>query len=516
MNTINNIEQYHNFLETLDSRNFKDENKRETNPNVNIYFDALEKYIISRFYPRVLFALGIRAKTGGTIYQVNYGARKEEEEYVPMFEKLDIKSYTIRCNNITKAISVIKAIFLILRNLPLEKLLKYKVHGVEVGTAMCDQLIRARADLDTVEKLKWNMFREVYGTIKLALTVDKRFKKIPPTYYFTQELGYNYKVIIDFVGKYGGKVTQVTAEGRIDDWVEPKDRPYYTNASWKRSTVKLIKEADKTDFISVVDNYYTNRRQGKVDWGGMEARLAFSGKDIVTKDDWLKKNNVDKSKKNVCVMCHCMSDNSTTSEEGLYPDYFHWVVDTLRIISSIKNVNWIMKAHPSRKHYGEGDRIYDIFRKYGTAENIYVLEDRINSNIVFDLADVILTVRGSAGLEYSSAGIPVIVAGKGFYDGFGFTIEPKSIKEYETVLRNIDKIEPLSDEQITMAKKVSWAYINLYKAFDETDKVLTQAIKTDFPYTGQNDIVFKNLIDLYNKGITYKDSYFYKAGFESV
>lgn len=516
MNTINNIEQYNKFLETLDSANANESNKPKIQPNINIYFDALEKYIISRFYPRMLFALGIRDKVGGTIYQLNYGAKNEEKEYAPMFKKLDIQNYTIRCNNFTKAISVFKAIFLILRNLPLEKLLKYKVCGVEVGTAMCDQLIRAREDLDTVERLKWNMFREVYGTIKLALTVDKRFKKVPPTYYFTQELGYNYKVIIDFVGKYGGKVTQVTAEGRIDDWVEPNNRPYYTNSSWKRSIEKGIKESEKIDFISIVDNYYENRRKGKASWGGMEASLAFSDKDIVSKDDWIERNKVDKTKKNICIMCHCMSDNSTTSEAGLYPDYYHWVVDTLRIISKIKNVNWILKAHPSRKYYGEGDRIYNLFRKFGDEENIYILDDSLNSNIVFDLADAIVTVRGTAGLEYSSEGIPVIIAGKGFYDGFGFTIEPKTVKEYEKILENCDKIKPLSVEQIVMAKRVSWAYINLYKAFDETDKILTQAIKTEFPYIGQTDIVFKNLIELYYRGITYKDSYFYKAGYESV
>lgn len=513
MKTINDSEQYNNFLKTLGTK--KNDNV-EPNTSVNIYFDALEKYIISRFYPRVLFALGIRAKTGGTIYQVNYGAKDEEEEYAPMFEKLKIKHYTVSCSTFLKGVAFLKAILLIFRHLPLEKLLKYKVRGVEIGTAMCDQIIRARGDLDTIERLKFNMFREVFGTIRLALSVDKQFKKVPPTYYLSQELGYNYKVIIDFVGKYGGKVTQVTAEGRIDDWVEPQTRPYYTNSSWKRSVVKALKEVDKTDYVSTVDDYFDNRRKGIASWGGTEALLAFSGKTIISRVDWLEKNNVDKTKKNICIMCHCMSDNSTTSEEGLYPDYYHWVVDTLRIISNIKNVNWILKAHPSRKLYGEGDRIYDTFRKYGTADNIYILDDYINSNIVFDLADAIVTVRGTAGLEYSSAGIPIIVAGKGFYDGFGFTIEPKTVKEYEEVLQNCDKIKPLSNEQILMAKKVSWAYINLYKAFDETDQILTQAIKTDFPYTGQTDIVFKKLIDLYNKGITFKDTYFYKAGYESV
>lgn len=514
MKTINNIEQYHKFLETIDLNIVNNEKSKDL--KVNIYFDALEKYIISRFYPRVLFALGVRDKTKGTIYQVNYGTKDEEAEYSPMFEKFGIKSYTISCSNFIKAVAVFKAVFLILRNQSLEKLLNYKVRGVEIGTAMCDQLIRAREDLDTVEKLKWNMFREVFGTIRLALSIDNQFRKAPPTFYLTQEVGYNYKVIIDFVGKYGGKVTQVTAEGRIDDWVEPNDRPYFTNASWKRSIEKGLKEVDKTDFISIVDSYYENRRNGKADWGGMEARLAFSGKKIITKEEWLEKNNVDKSKKNVCIMCHCMSDNALSSEKGIYRDYYHWVVDTLRIISNIKSVNWILKAHPSRKHYGEGDRIFKIFQKFGTAENIYILDDNINSNLVFELADAIVTVRGTAGLEYSSAGIPVIIAGKSFYDGFGFTIEPKTVDEYESVLRNCDKLKPLTPEQIIMAKKVSWCYINLYKAFDETDLVLTQAIKTEFPYTGQTDVVFKNLIALYNNGITYKDSYFYKAGYGSV
>ncbi|WP_027727311.1 hypothetical protein [Treponema sp. C6A8] len=516
MKTINNIEQYNEFIETIDLENNEKIDENKLNRKLYIYFDAFEKYVISRFYPRVLFALGIRAKIGGTIYQVNYGLRDEEEEFETLFNKLNIKNYTIKSSIFIKGIAIFKAIFLIIRHLPLEKLLKYKVKGVEIGIAMCDQLIRAREELDTIDRLKWNMLREVFGTIRLALTIDKQFKKNPPMYYLTQEVGYNYKVVIDFVGKYGGKVAQIEAGGIIDEWVAPDNRPYYADAPVKRRIIKGVCEADKFDFISIINNYYVNRRNGTSLQKSMDERLAYSLKKNISKEVWLEKNHIDKAKKNVCIMCHCMSDNPLTCESGLYMDYYHWLIDTLRIISKIKNVNWILKAHPSRKLYGEGDRIFNIFQQYGKSDNIYILDDSINSNLVFDLADVIVTVRGTAGLEYSSAGIPVIVAGKGFYDGFGFTIEPKSVKEYELVLKDCDKIQPLTNEQIVMAKKVSWACYCFCKTFDDTDFVLTNAIRTDFPHIGQNDIIFSKLIELYNKGITYKDSYFYKAGYHSV
>ena len=58
-----------------------------------------------------------------------------------------------------------------------------------------------------------------------------------------------------------------------------------------------------------------------------------------------------------------------------------------------------------------------------------------------------------------------MIAGKPYYAGFGFTIEPDSIDSYIMQLRNIRNVEPLTPEQINTAKMVF--YLNSEKKASE-------------------------------------------------
>lgn len=71
------------------------------------------------------------------------------------------------------------------------------------------------------------------------------------------------------------------------------------------------------------------------------------------------------------------------------------------------------------------------------------------------MADVVITVAGTAGIEFAAAGgIPSILAGATSYSGFGFTVEPRTQTEYFQVLANIENIDRLIKGQQDTARKV--------------------------------------------------------------
>ena len=66
-----------------------------------------------------------------------------------------------------------------------------------------------------------------------------------------------------------------------------------------------------------------------------------------------------------------------------------------------------------------------------------------------DVTDCLLTSQGSAGLEYPCFGIPSIICGDAYYQGLGFTLEPKNEKDYYEIINNINEVisKGLSSEQ---------------------------------------------------------------------
>ena len=68
----------------------------------------------------------------------------------------------------------------------------------------------------------------------------------------------------------------------------------------------------------------------------------------------------------------------------------------------------------------------------------------------------VITCYGTSGLEAATFGIPTILAGEAYYGLKGFTLDPQTIEEYESLLLNISQISKLDDAQIELAKKFAY------------------------------------------------------------
>ncbi|MFC1914428.1 hypothetical protein ACFLXF_04055, partial [Chloroflexota bacterium] len=99
---------------------------------------------------------------------------------------------------------------------------------------------------------------------------------------------------------------------------------------------------------------------------------------------------------------------------------------------------------------------------------------------LLDSADVVITARGTAGLEFSCFGIPCIVTAEGAYSGFGFTIEPKTEEEYFKLLSDVGAVGRLKEEQLNRAMVLSYIHFVLLGAE-------TSSLSPDIPYIGEFD-----------------------------
>ena len=74
-----------------------------------------------------------------------------------------------------------------------------------------------------------------------------------------------------------------------------------------------------------------------------------------------------------------------------------------------------------------------------------------------------VTLSGSVGYEYPSLGIPTVICNETLYSGKGFNYEPKTKEEYFKLLKNLEKLERPTNEEIEKARTFIYLYSVLGK-----------------------------------------------------
>lgn len=153
-----------------------------------------------------------------------------------------------------------------------------------------------------------------------------------------------------------------------------------------------------------------------------------------------------------CIMSHVFPDAPHSFPWMIYDDYYQWLIETLEIVKDYPDTNWLVKPHPDNKHYNaQHSAVREVERYLFLYPHIKLVPDAVNTASLFDVVDAIVTVSGTAGLEFSARGIPVVLAGESMYSGLGFTHEPRSAADYARLLGDIGALGRLSTEQTERA-----------------------------------------------------------------
>lgn len=172
------------------------------------------------------------------------------------------------------------------------------------------------------------------------------------------------------------------------------------------------------------------------------------------------------------ILAHVFSDAPHLSPRMLHVDYYDWLRATLDICTRNPDVSWVVKPHPSSDIYGEAGQVERMVADLG-CKHVVLCPADMNTKSLSVCADSIVTVHGTAGLEFACLGIPAILAGRPFYCGFGFTMEPASLEEYEKILLGAHGIAPLTTAQIGKALQVYYLW---NEQFDWNNPIVTPEV----------------------------------------
>ncbi len=489
--------------------------KRAENPKRKyIFFENNKEFWLSLMISKFVTAKSLEEKYGYGTIAIKSGFDKECNSIYKSFGmdtffltgKKHLGAYIIGC---------IKTWIYLLGGNSGERLLKLQYKGIHMGDLVYDQIIRSVKGKYTVDKVHGKAeFQILAKAFAVADICEKLYKKYPPAYFVAGDVICINGIYVRMAIKHGAKVVEVCTgyETRLytKNYQNKAFEPNYHEVAGDE-VEQTIRNGMPEGWLEEAEKRLENVFRGIGDWN---TENAFGNKKVEEKNRVLSQIGICNDKKNIIIMAHCFSDAPHCGGEFIYKDYYEWLEETLKLTARIDCVNWILRAHPSRAQYGEQGVVEALYEKYNN-ENLHWLSDEYSAAMVPVLADALVTVNGTAGVEFSCKGIPCVNAGTAFYTRLGFTQQAKTKQEYEEILKNLYQIEPLSEEKKLMAKKAFYLNSHLRTLVDDSlQSMAFQCYKKNFNDRTETQKYNNEFVEQYVRefnGERIRSSYFYRS-----
>ena len=205
-------------------------------------------------------------------------------------------------------------------------------------------------------------------------------------------------------------------------------------------------------------NAYIRRRYTR---GGSD--ISVSGAPREDRDGMVARLRLDGDRPIWCVFTNVAWDASIDVAPMAFDGPEQWLVETVKTIGAVEDVQWLIKVHPSENSSETLQGAEDIIRRHfpRLPSNIKIIpaDTTLNTYDILKLVDGGVTCMGNtAGLELLMLGKPMIVAGESIFANRGFTYDGHTPAEYIEYLKTAPDIPPLSEEQQADVFKLAYSY----------------------------------------------------------
>ena len=236
----------------------------------------------------------------------------------------------------------------------------------------------------------------------------------------------------------------------------------------KKYYLRGIDSILKKDFLKIsknipfkkIDKFYNDRKKFNTsNWYTLnDFKIANFSKNEDKKFLNLLSNN---KKHKILFACHAFADAPHAAGQFIFNDYYEQFVETLSFAERDDQNFWIFRAHPNSRILNE----QCIFKKNFEGlknKNILLCPPNVPIQKLINICDVIVTGRGTIGMEAAALGKKVLIAGSAPYSDLEIAIKPKSKKDYFNFLKRIQIIKNTkSKSEISkIAKQLIYIYEN--------------------------------------------------------
>jgi len=210
-----------------------------------------------------------------------------------------------------------------------------------------------------------------------------------------------------------------------------------------------------------ISEYLSSRRQGSNDW------IWFHEKPDERFDRITSELGLDNTKPIIGMLTNVMWDAQLHYRANAFPSMLSWVIDTIEYFINRPELQLVIRIHPAEvrgtlpSRQPLLDEIHKVWQELPQNIKIIAPESQISTYAVMEHCDSVLIYGTKTGVELTSIGIPVIVAGEAWVRNKGITLDASTREEYIELLNDLPLGERLDEE--TRLRALKYAYHFFYR-----------------------------------------------------
>jgi hypothetical protein len=198
--------------------------------------------------------------------------------------------------------------------------------------------------------------------------------------------------------------------------------------------------------------YLHSRRHGRRDW------IWFHERPVEDVAEIARRLGVDFSRPCVGMLTNVMWDAQIHYPSNAFPSMLDWALQTIAYFEKRPDLQLLVRVHPAEIRGTLPSRqpmVAEIRRHYPTLpRNVFLIgpDDPISTYATMLQCDAVIIYGTKTGVELSSQGVPVIVAGEAWIRGKGLTMDASSPEDYSRLLDQLPLGRRLPDEVVRRAR----------------------------------------------------------------
>lgn len=222
-------------------------------------------------------------------------------------------------------------------------------------------------------------------------------------------------------------------------------------ANWEN--VHLSKNIEKS-----LMQYLQSRMKGTQDWIWFHDKPEFDIEGIK------KEIGINFSKPTIGLLTNVIWDAQLHYPANAFSSMTEWIVETIKWFADHPSLQLIIRVHPAEIRGTLPSRqlvVDEIINHFPTLPaNVFVIppESQVSTYAVMSQCNSVIIYGTKTGVELTSIGIPVIVAGEAWIRGKGVTLDASSVADYYAILDRLPLCEKMLPDQIRRARQYAFHF----------------------------------------------------------